>query len=223
MLSQKKKPASSAVVLSLLGFVLLWAVVTDAWGYSGHLPVSHGGYVYACLSRLVWVAPAIGLIVRYDGVLYYGKAELFSRPVLNKSLAVALAVSAAYALGAMLAAHHGFRINRDLPSEAVKTVVVGFVEETVFRGWGYNALRKATTDKKAMAYSTAFFILLHWPAYFVRLFRFGAFDVSAWMAQSLTAAIWGVAGCVLLKRGKTLWNPIIAHTVYDAALVLFVG
>ena len=34
---------------------------------------------------------------------------------------------------------------------------------------------------------------------------------------------WGVIGCLLLKRGKTIWNPIIAHTVYDVVVVLFVG
>ncbi len=38
----------------------------------------------------------------------------------------------------------------------MKYVIVGFVEETVFRGWGYNALTKVTTDKNAVILSTMF-------------------------------------------------------------------
>jgi len=213
------------ILLSLLGFVILWAVMTDAWGYSGYLHVSYGSYIYAYLSRLIWVMSAICLIIRCSDSLNYNRKKLFSHPVLNKSFAIVLSVSFLVAFGTMLAKHKGFWINPEVnfPLEIIKFITVGFVEETVFRGWGYNALSKVTTDKKAIVLSTAFFVVLHWPAYFVRLYRFGKFDYSALLTQSISAAIWGCVCCWLLKRGKTLWNPIIAHAVYDVLSVLFVG
>ncbi len=225
MYDPKKAPTCRGILLSLFGFVLLWAVVSDAWGYSARLPFGQGAYVWAYLSRLVWAAPAIWLIARHGASLRFGKGELFSRPVWNRPLIVVLAASAVYVLGAMLATHGGFWLNPsvNVPLEVLKFALVGAVEETVFRGWGYNALSKVASDTKAAAYSTAFFVLLHWPAYFIRLCRFGAMDSSAWLLQSLSAAVWGVLCCRLLKKGKTLWNPVIAHAAYDALCALFVG
>ena len=225
MPGQKKKPTFRSILLSLLGFVLLWAVVTDAWGYSSHLAIRSGSYLYAYLSRLIWVAPALWLIARRGAFLPFGGKELFSRPVWDRSLLLVLAASLLFAFGGMLAAHRGFWLNPsvDLPLEIIKIAMVGFVEETVFRGWGYNALSKVTTDRRAVVCSTVFFVLLHWPAYFIRLGRLGTMDWSAWLLQSFTVVVWGVIGCRLLKKGKTLWNPIIAHTVYDVLIILFVG
>lgn len=221
----KRDITLQGILLSLFGFVILWAAVSDAWGYSGYLHVSYGSYIYAYISRLVWVMSAIWLIIRYSDFLDYNRKKLFSRPILNKSLVIVLSVSFLFAFGTMLANHKGFWMNPEVnfPLEIIKYVVVGFVEETVFRGWGYNALLKVTTGKKAIIFSTVFFVLLHWPAYFIRLYRFGIFDYSALLKQSISAAILGVVCCWLLKRGKTLWNPMIAHGVYDVLSVLFVG
>lgn len=213
------------ILLSLFGFVILWAAVTDAWGYSDYLHASYGSYIYACLSRLIWVMPAICLIIRYSDSLNFSRKKLFSHPVLNKSFVIVLSVSFFLAFGTMLVNHEGFWTNPEVnfPLDIIKLVAVGFVEETVFRGWGYNALSKVTTDKKAIVFSTVFFVLLHWPAYFIRLYRFGIFDYTALLTQSISAAIWGGVCCRLLKKGQTLWNPIVAHAVYDVLIVLFVG
>jgi len=125
----------------------------------------------------------------------------------------------------MLVKHKEIWLNKsiNLPFEIMKYVIVGFVEETVFRGWGYNALTSVTTDKKAVILSTMFFVFVHWPAYFVKLYRFGIFDISGLFVQSLSAVVWGLIFCWLLKSEKTIWNPVIAHTFYDLASVLLIG
>lgn len=100
---------------------------------------------------------------------------------------------------------------------------MGFVEETVFRGWGYNSLIPVVSYKKAAVLSTVFFILLHWSAYFIKLYRFGVFDFAGIIGQSTAALFWGFMFCWLLQKGKTLWNPMIAHILYDMTYLLFVG
>lgn len=222
---KKESQSFKTVILSMVGFVLLWAVVTDAWGYSSHIAGSYGYYIYAFICRAVWVAPAVWLIVRYSASLSFSKKKLFSRPVFNKPLAIVLAVAVIIPLVSMLIEHGGFWINTEvcIPLEIINICVVGFVEEIVFRGWGYNALSAIASNKKAILYSTLFFVLLHSPAYLVKLYRFGTLDYMTWITQSVTTAICGIVFCWLLKKSKTIWNPIIFHIVYDVLTVLFVG
>lgn len=214
------------ILLSLVGFVLLWAIVTDAWGYSDlFFGFEAGCYIYAYLSRLIWVSPAICLILKFSGFLQTEKKELFSSPHFNNSLLGVLIVSFSFVLVSMLIDHKGFWVNRetDVILTIIKFIIVGFVEETVFRGWGFNALQKVISEKKAAILSTIFFVALHWPAYFIKLFRFGVFDYTGLLNQRLSALIWGLIFCWLLKRGKSLWHPIIAHAFYDSMMVFFVG
>ena len=225
MSNRKTKLNFQTILLSLFGFVLLWAIVTDAWGYSSNLTVNYGNYIYAVISRLIWVAPAIWLIYRYSDSLTFDKQELFRRPVWNKSMVIVLIISIIISLTGMLVTHGGFWLNPTvcIPLEIIKIFFVGFVEEMVFRGWGYNALSATVMNRKAVISSTIFFVLLHSPAYFVRFYRFGTMDYSTWLIQSVTTAIWGVVFCWLLKKSRTIWNPIIAHIVYDILTGLFVG
>ncbi len=225
MMLVKKNLDVKSILLSLVGFILLWAIVTDAWGYSALLPIRFGSYVYAFISRLIWVAPAFWLIFRYSDSLVYNRKSLFSKPLWNRPFIITLIASLVFVLACMFLNHVGFWLNPvvNIPLETMKIIMVGLVEETVLRGWGYNALLIVTSDQKAVLYSTIFFVLLHWPAYFVRLFRFGTMDVLGLLGQSIAAMIWGILFCWLLKKGKTLWHPIIIHIVYDLCIVLFVG
>lgn len=74
--------------------------MADAWGYSARLFAGkNGAYVYGYVNRLVWVLPAVLLIVRRSDCLMIPRGQLFSR------LRLALFVSLADCLLSMLAAH----------------------------------------------------------------------------------------------------------------------
>ncbi len=57
----------------------------------------------------------------------------------------------------------------------------------------------------------------------IKLLRFGTFDFVGIIGQSSSALILGIVFCWLLKKGKTIWNPIIVHAIYDLMYVLLVG
>ncbi len=214
------------IILSLLGFIALWAVVTDAWGYSTYLFSSDNGvYYYGYISRLVWVLPAVLLIVIKDDYLTLPKKELLSRPQFNRQFVSILEIFLLYSLLSMLITHKGFWINRDVPFllTVIKYFIIGCVEETVFRGWGYNALTKVLPNRKSVLISTLMFVLLHWPAYFIKLFRFGSFDYVGFLMQSFSALLLGILTCLLMKKSRTLWNPILAHFAYDLSFVMLIG
>ncbi len=225
----KKELTSKYIILTLLGFIILWAFVTDAWGYSNYIFKNDfsniGSYLYGYISRFIWVLPAILLIIRYNNKLKFKKNELLSRPVFNKSLVLTIIISLVYIFIMMIVSHKDFWFNNDiiLWLVVIKYIIVGIVEEMVFRGWGYNSLANTMSNKKAMILTTLFFILLHFPSYFIKLLKFGTFNFIGIITQSISALIWGIVFCWLLKKGKTIWNPIIAHTIYDLMSVLLVG
>ena len=208
---------------------MYWAIITDAWGYSDFIFKNNayniGKYIYGYVTRILWVIPAILLIVKHGENLSIDRIKLFSSPKINKSLISVLVLSIGYVFVSMILVHKGFFLNRNdiLFLVIIKFLVVGFVEETVFRGWGYNALIQKMSHIKATSITTALFVILHWPAYFIKFARLGTFDFAGMIGQSTAALCWGVICCWLLKKGKTIWNPIIAHGMYDLTYVLLVG
>ena len=220
---------SKKIVFSLVLFIMFWTIITDAWGYSDFIfnkGINNiGVYIYGYVSRILWVIPAIFLIVKYSYNLSIDKTRLLSYPKFDKTLVAVLMLSMCYVIVSMFLIHKGFFFNDSeiLGLVIIKFVLVGFVEEMVFRGWGYNALVKNTTHIKATFITTILFVILHWPAYFIKLFRFGFFDFAGIIGQSSAALFWGIIFCCLLRKGKSIWNPIIAHTMYDLSYVLLVG
>lgn len=225
----KKELNSKFVVLTLIGFIILWSIITNAWGYSDYIFKNElsniSSYLYGYISRLIWVIPAIFLIIRYSNNLKFNKNSLFSKPVFNKALLLTITISLVYIIIMMFLNHKGFWFNSEviLWLVVIKYIMVGFVEEIAFRGWGYNSLSNIMSYKKATIITTLLFVLLHFPAYFIKLLRFGTFDFIGIIGQSISALVWGIVCCRLLKNGKNIWNPIIAHTIYDLMYVLLVG
>ncbi len=225
--TMKKELSIKKIILTLIAFITLWAIITNAWGYSDYIFKDNntGTYIYGYISRVIWVLPAIFLIINYSDKLKYNKKQLFSWPKFNKSLNLVLLISLTYVMIGMLLNHKGFWFNSEviLSLVFIKYMIVGIVEEVVFRGWGYNSLANIVSHKKATIITTILFILLHWAAYLIKFLRLGTFDLTGIITQSVSALIWGLIFCWLLRRGKTIWNPILAHIGYDLMCVLLLG
>ena len=212
-------------VLSMAGFVALWAMVTDAWNYSalllGNLPA--GKYLYGYFSRIVWMFPAFLCIRRFDKHLFWRRKQLFSKPKAEPVFILFMALTTMYALVSMWINYHSWHVtDENFLLLTIKLFIVGVGEETVFRGWGYNLLKKVHSDKISLILSTFLFVILHWPAYFIKLILHGNFNCSGFLVQSVSALFCGLLFAVMLRRSKTLWNPMIAHFYYDWMLEMFV-
>lgn len=221
-----KELNTKKIILTLIGFIVFWTIITDAWGYSNYFFNNNiGTYIYGYLCRVIWVIPAMFLIIRYNNKLKFKKNELFSRLVFNKSMVLTLTITLFFIVAMMIISHRGFWFNSEVifPLTVIRYIIGGFVEEIVFRGWGYNSLSNVMSHKKAVIISTFFFIILHFPAYFVKLFRFGTFDYMGIIGQSCSALIWGIVFCQLLKNSKTIWNPVLVHILYNLMFIILVG
>lgn len=225
----EKELDQKRIIITLISFIIFWSIITDAWGYSDFIfenaSYDTGKYVYGYISRFVWVTPAVLLIRKYNNQLKINKKELFSLPKGNRSLLLVVTISIIYTMIGMLINHKGFWFNSELNLwlVCIKYMIVGFVEETAFRGWGYNSLANMMSHRKATIITTILFMILHYPAYLIKFLRFGVFDLTGIITQSISTLVWGFVFCWLLKKGKTIWNPIIAHTIYDLVCVLLLG
>lgn len=212
---------------SMFGFVVLWTILTDAWNYSAFLFPENllvvGKYLYGYFSRILWMFPAFFLIFRFDKSLFWSRKQLFSRPKLEPVFIVFMVYTTIYALASMAVKYHSWYItDESLLLITVKFLIVGIGEEVVFRGWGYNLLKRVQAGTMPLIISAFLFTVLHWPAYFIKLFLYGQFDLAGFVIQSISALIYGLLFAVMLKRSETLWNSIIAHFYYDWVLAVLV-
>lgn len=224
MMNAKKQ--SRTAILSMIGFIALWAVVTDAWNYSGILFPGEfpdtGKYLYGYFNRLIWMLPAFILIHKFDKNLFWGTKQLFSKPKSEPVFIVFMVLTTVYSFALMAINYHSWHVtSENIFLLTVKFLIVGFGEETVFRGWGYNLLKKVHSNTVSLLLSSLMFVVLHWPAYFIRLFLYGQFDWTGFAAQSLSVFFCGLLFAVMLKRSGSLWNPVIAHFYYDWMLEVF--
>ena len=223
----KLKNQTLFAILSMIGFILLWTIITDAWNYSEILfPVqilNIGKYLYGYFSRIIWMLPVFILIHRSDKALFWNKKQLFSKPKTEPVFIAFMALTTIYALVSMAITYHSWHItSENLLLLTVKFLIVGIGEETVFRGWGYNLLMKVHSNTVSLIISALMFVILHWPAYFIKLHLYGQLNLSGLVTQSISALFCGLLFAVMLKRSETLWNPMIAHFYYDWMLEVFV-
>lgn len=220
------KKQNLLAVLSMIGFIVLWAIITDAWNYSAILfparILSVCKYLYGYLSRIIWMVPAFILIRRFDRNLCWSRKHLFSKPKAEPIFVVFMVLTTIYALTSMAIRYNSWHVtSENLLLLTIKFLIVGIGEETVFRGWGYNLLKKVHSNTVSSIISALLFVVLHWPAYFIKLLLYGQFNWSGFVTQSISALVCGLLFAIMLKRSETLWNPIIAHFYYDWMLEVF--
>ena len=226
VLRMNSKKQNLLAVLSMIGFIVLWAIVTDAWNYSavfsGEFTSGLCEYLYGYLSRIVWMLPAFILIHKFDKNLFWSRKQLFSKSKAEPVFAVFMILTTGYALTSMVITYHSWHVtDENLLLLTIKLLIVGIGEETVFRGWGYNLLKKVRSDTASLSISAFLFVVLHWPAYFIKLFLYSQFSWPEIAAQSISVLFCGFLFAVMLKRSGSLWNPIIAHFYYYWMLEVF--
>ena len=219
------KLSLSKIYLSLLGFFLLWTIMTDEWGDAQLLFGTENTQLvwgYDVLNRLIWAMLAIVLLFTYRKEIPVTLKQLFTNKSELKPFLLAFIGITIYSLIAMFLNYGRFRLNPEFFfwQTLIKYLTVGFVEELVYRGWAMNAFSKFWPFWKANLVSTFFFILIHFPRYFVRFYLTGNLAFGAMIGQAGFVLICGLLFGYLFHKGKSLCSPMIAHFWVDFLFVL---
>lgn len=169
--------------------------------------------------------PFIFLIVKESSEDTISLKQIFGVCFHWKSFLPILTITTIYVLCAMFLDHGRWWINPSIIVSQVlcKFLIVGFVEELVYRGFGYNALSNYMNERKANIVSNLFFVALHLPAYFIHWYCDGVFSLAAMLAQSINAFVYGSIFGVVFRKSKSIWASAIVHFWYDFAFSVFVG
>ncbi len=220
---------SKKIHISLILSIALWVAVTNAWNYSsllfGNMANNWDSYIYGYLSRLLWALPFLLLALRHSSQLPISFKKLFSYKINWRPFLILFSVITLYTFLAMFVNHGGLWINPDmiLLQELPKFLVVGFAEEMVYRGWGMNAFSSSMSERKANLWSAFYFMLLHFPSYFIHWFLDGSFALSAMLNQAVWVILLGLAFGYVFRKSKSMLPVMLVHFWSDFASVLFVG
>lgn len=121
--------------------------------------------------------------------------------------------------------HGGFWINSEiyLSQELPKFLMVAFVEETVYRGWGMNAFSAFMSERKANILLTVYFIILHIPSYLIKWYLYGSISIEAMLVQAIYVLIMGLIMGYLFRKSKSLIPSMFIHFWSDFVSVLIIG
>lgn len=100
-------------------------------------------------------------------------------------------------------------------------MIVGFVEELVYRGFGLNMLSKFISGATANIVQN--FCSSTYPRIFYPLVFDGIFSSTAMLVQAVTAFIWGLIFGIVFRKSKSIWPSTVIHFWYDFAYILFIG
>jgi len=206
---------------SPLAFIVFLIVFYAAWAtwvlvcYQRVRTLGESTLSYALINLavrgLVWVVPVFVYLRYVEGVrpLRYLKLEEHWR----RGLLFALAFSALNFLAGL--AQHGLPHLRGgavtWNSILSASLLIGFVEEVPFRGLIFQKLNEWFSFTYASVISALLFLVIHLPGWFsLHLFK---------IQNAVFVFVFGVLMAILLRYAKSLWAPIVSHSLND----LFAG
>lgn len=202
------------ILLSFAGFFAVWAlrvallspVIDGNFGLWGRAAVS------GAVKTAIWLGFFLWMTGRYASGLYLSRREMFANRVDWKLLAALLGTVTAYHLIAMVIMHGGLYLNPDFhPGRLIGTfLLVGILEEPVFRGWFYNSMRERMPAIFANLISSLMFTVIHFPKWI-----YDCMDFAPILSGSIGVFALSVVFGWSFERGKSIWIPVIIHMVWD--------
>lgn len=138
-------------------------------------------------------------------------------------LYITLGLMLVYVLGMTLIQNHQLQIQSTFTPEKLGQdfLVVGICEETLFRGYFLNRIRPLVDNQQmALVIQAVLFALIHLPRYFT---TYPALSLMTIVSQLVTVGLLGYLFGWLFLKSRSLWPGIIAHSVWDLLIVMFIG
>ena len=170
------------------------------------------------LKGLIWLLPALLLIRRYDDSLAVPLRDLYRKPK-SWSLCIEILVILAVclALGSLLRSRSLSLSPEFIPADLIWIVLVGLMEETVFRGWLLNLLLEPgdlegnSFPWKPVALTSVLFLLIHFPLWY----RTGALAANLAGGAFVSILFLSILFSWTFLRTRSLLVPIVIHSFWD--------
>lgn len=213
---QRSKVVFLAYLVALNATWTVWVLL----GYPRLRTVGEQTLAYALINitvrALIWVLPVFLYLRYFDRVDPLAYLKL--KPHWLRGVLIGLAFSAIILLLAFV--QHGMphlgEGGLTWNSILSTSLLIGFVEEIPYRGFVFQKLCDWMSRKSAVAISSLLFVAIHLPGW-ISLHLFALHNL-------IFVFVFGVLMALLLLFTKSLWAPIISHSLNDfISGVLFHG
>jgi len=209
---------STVFIVYVIAFHVFWMGPYVFWIYPRMRLLGEATLWYALvnvsLRLLVWVLPVflyLRFVDRLNPIEYLKLRENWKRGVL-----IGLVLSVINLLGSVLRfgpphlSLHSVTWNSVLST----SILIGLVEEIPYRGFMLQKFTETCGFWLATLISSILFLVIHLPGWMsLHLFKTGS---------AVSVFFFGVVMAIVLKYGRSLWAPIIAHSTNDfLAFVVF--
>jgi membrane protease YdiL (CAAX protease family) len=166
------------------------------------------------LRSLVWVLPVflyLRFIDHVDPIEYLKLKQNWKR-----GLIIGIALSLINFLGSMMrfGAPHPSAQSLTWNSVIGTSFLIGFFEEIPYRGFILQKFEERFGFWIAMPVTSLFFLSIHLPGW-ISLHMFKA-------ENAISIFIFGAVMAIIFRYGKSLWGPIVAHSLNDfMAFIIF--
>lgn len=171
-------------------------------------------YLEACINFVIyaiwWSGFAFLLIRCFEKRLSWDLKEMLVKKPHKNALRIAIPILLIYYCICWVVGGFSFSIEMNWLDYILTVVGVGIFEESVFRGWFYNAWSTIVSEKYANIISAAMFVFIHYPRWF-QLER----TVGDIVYGSFYVFVLGILFGVLFRKNRSIWTPAILHSVWD--------
>ncbi len=207
---KKKQSLLYAIIVSYIVFTTGWYLRETYIDFSYLNP-----YMEACINFVIygiwWSGFAFLLMKCFDKQLSWNWKEMLTKSPHWKTLWIAIPIILIYYFICWALAGFGFSCEMNWLDYLLTVIGVGIFEESVFRGWFYNAWSTIVKERYANIISAAMFVFIHYPRWF-QLER----PVGDIIYGSVYVFVLGVLFGVLFRKNRSIWTPAILHSIWDA-------
>jgi len=202
------------VLLTYLLFLAVWTlrVILLKPLIDGNFELWTKAMVEGAVKSIIWFGFAAFLIKLYKENLNIGFKEMFAARIKAQVFLPVFGIFTAYYVVAMFVLHGGFYLNPAFhPSQLIgQFLLVGILEEIVFRGWFLNAFSLFLKDWKANIITSVMFVLIHFPSWLA-----GGMNITALLSAGAGIFVLSMIFGWTFEKNKSLWTPIVLHMVWD--------
>jgi len=208
---RQPRPQFAPFVIYLIAFHTFWMWGFVFWIYPWMKSLGETTLRYALvnisLRLLVWVLPVFSYlryIDRLDPIEYLKLKENWTR-----GLIIGVVLSLINFFGSMIRFGIPHPITQSLTWNSVigTSFLIGFIEEIPYRGFILQRLNERYGFWIATLLSSLLFLSIHLP---------GWISLHLLKAESVISVfLFGVVMAIIFRYGKSLWGPIIAHSLND--------
>ncbi|SDN09684.1 hypothetical protein SAMN05216498_1456 [Tenuibacillus multivorans] len=167
----------------------------------------------------IWVIPVIllvQLIEKRNPVSYLGLRHNFSKGLKWAgwfSLALVTYLVVLY----LVILNKPFNINTGFNEWLNTIILVGIIEEIVFRGFLLRKFMEKFKFWKANTITSLLFLSIHFPIWFYK----GLFELPYILSSMITAFVLGIIFGFIYKKTDSLWSVIVIHSLYNLLISIF--